>query len=126
MYEMKIKGSIRVDLRKNRIIITKKAHRLMCEPEYILLLVNPDDRTLVIANSDGKERRAQHIRRSKYSEIELCSKGLLKTLLTLSDNWKDDHSYKIYGEVLQGQNAMKFNIDDAVLASEEREDNDVD
>lgn len=120
------RGSIRIDLRRYRIIITKKAHRLMGEPKYILLLVNPDERTLAIIHSDETERRAHHIRKSKCGEIELNSKGLLKTMLSLSDNWQDNYSYKIYGTVSEGDNIMKFNIDDAVLTSSEKEEKDAD
>jgi len=121
-----IKGSIRIDLCKYRITITKKTHKLMGEPEYILLLVNPEDRTLAIAHSDANERRAHRIRESKCGEFELNSKVLLKTLLGLSDNWKDNHSYKVCGEVSEGENIIKFNIDDAVLASAEKEVNNAD
>ncbi len=91
--------------------------------EYILLLVNPAERTLAIAHSDATERRAHHIRKNKCGEIELHSKGLLKTMLSLSDKWEDNHSYKVYGEVPQGENIMRFYIDNVALTSEKEHDN---
>ena len=121
-----IKGSIRIDLRKYRITLTRKTHLLIGEPDYILLLVNPEERTLVIAHSDAKERRAHGIKKSKCGEIELNSKTLLKTLFRLSGNWKDDRSYKICGEVSEGENMIKFNIDDAVLTTAEKDESNAD
>ena len=87
------------------------------DPKFILLLVNPEERTLAIRCCEETERCAHRISRSKRRP-ELYSKILLRTIFTLRDDWMVDYSYSIDGEIFPSEGMMKFKIDNAVLASE--------
>jgi hypothetical protein len=112
-----VKPSIRIDLRKSRIVISRKAVNALGEPQYILLLVNPEERTLALLESDETERRAHRIRKNKDSEIELYSKSLLEALFAISGKWQENSSYRLYGEFIPSEKIVKFRIDSALLAS---------
>ena len=111
-----------INFRRNRIAITRKTLKVIGEPEYILLLVNPEERTLAVLRSDATERRAHRIRKMTGRKCsEICSKGLLKSLLNICDKWQADFSYTIYGDVVQGDGVIKFHIDNALLTSEKEQ-----
>lgn len=108
------KPLIRIDLRKNRIVLTKKSLRDIGSPDYILLLVNPEARTLSIMKSDITVRQAHRIRKTVSTEVELYSKGLLETLGKVCANWQENRAYRIRGNFVQGGGAITFNLDDSV------------
>lgn len=105
--------TILIDLKKNRIIITWKTLQVIGNPEYILLLVNPEERTLLISHSDSSDKRAHRIppiESERKRKIEFYSKSLLKSILGITDGWQDNFSYKIKGDVIQGENILRFPV----------------
>jgi hypothetical protein len=108
------KPLIRIDLRKNRIVLTKKSLRDIGSPDYIILLVDPEERTLSVMKSDINVRQAHRIRKTESTEVELYSKGLLEALRGICSDWKENCAYRICGKVALGAEAIEFNIDDSV------------
>jgi hypothetical protein len=111
------KPLIRLDFRKNRIVLTKRSLCDIGSPDYIILLVEPEKRKLVIMASDITVRQAHRIRKTDSSEVEFYSKHLLKALRQLCVGWQDNGSYRIRGEVVQGGEALRFSVDDFVTTS---------
>jgi len=115
------KPLIRIDLRKNRIVLTKKSLRDIGSPDYIILLVDPEERTLSIMKSDINVRQAHRIRKTDSTEVELYSKGLLEALRDICADWKENCAYRIYGKTVSGEEAIKFHIDDSMPTNGKKE-----
>jgi hypothetical protein len=112
------KPTILIDLKKNRITITRKTLQAIGSPEYILLLVSPEERTLVISPGDSSDKRAHRVPPLKAEairkrEVELYSKPLMKSILSISSGWQDSLSYKIHGDIINGENILRFPIGNA-------------
>ena len=113
------KPAISIDYKQNRMRIYKRTLRLIGNPKHIILLINPEEQVLIILGSDKSDKKAFNV---KYTQIksnqsyEINCKHLLKQLLTVCNNWQDNCLYRIYGEVLQNQNAVQFQLVDAFIA----------
>lgn len=115
--EKTIKAAVLLSFRKNRITVSKKVLQAIGGPKFILFLVSPEERTLAIMSSDETERRAHRIRLTQHRRFELYSKRLLKTLLKLCGDWRENYSYSLDGEIVNSAGVIKFHIDNAVLVS---------
>jgi len=113
----KTRPTIMVDLRKYRIRIHKRTLHCIGDPEYVLLLVNPEEHTLVILRSIRSDPRAHHIAGSSHENkqsFELYSRSLVESLREVCCNLKDNQRYRLYGEILPNESIARFNILDAV------------
>lgn len=113
------KPVILVDLKKYRIRIHKNTLRSIGTPNYVLLLVNPEERTLAILRSDSTDPRAHLIAASFEAKkaFELYSRSLVKNLHDVCSNWHDNQSYRLYGEIIPNKGIARFYMPDAVLVS---------
>ena len=109
--------TILIDLKKDRIRIYKRTlHAIGC-PKYILLLINPEDRTIVILRSDRDDQRAFRLPQARFDDkqcFELHSKALIQNLRSMCNDWIDDYSYRIYGEVNKNEGVAQFCISEAL------------
>jgi hypothetical protein len=109
---------ISVDLKKCRIRIHKNTLHSIGDPRYILLLVNPQERTLVIARSNRTDPRAHYVDVSFIKNkkcFELYSQFLVKSLHDVCIDWQDSKSYRLYGEIISNEGIARFHMSDAVL-----------
>lgn len=112
-----LKPAISVNLRKNQIRIHKDTLYSIGNPYYVLLLVNPDERTLAILPSDASDTQAHHISKSafiKKKSFEIYSTSLIQKLRNLCGFWEDNKTYRIYGEKALSQDVIRFKMTDAV------------
>jgi hypothetical protein len=82
-----------------------------------LLLINPEDRTIVILRSDRDDQRAFHLPQARFNDkqcFELHSKALIKNLRSICSDWIDDYSYRIYGEIIKNEGVAQFCISEAM------------
>ncbi len=110
--------AISVDLKKYRIRIHKNTLHSMGDPAYVLLLVNPEERTLAILSSNNSDPRAHKITKASLlnkKPSELYSRSLVKSLRDLCSNWQDNQSYRIYGEIISNEGVAQFHMDESVL-----------
>ena len=112
--------AISVDLKKHRIRIHKNTLRSIGNPDYVLLLVNPEDRTLAILRSNRFDPKAHHITKAAISTritIELYSRSLTKSLRDICSTWQDNQSYRMYGKTIPVEGIAQFHMDDSILVN---------
>jgi len=112
------KPSITIDLRKFRIRIHKKTVHYLGNPEYVLLLVNPEECALVIIKSNQFDPRAHRLTDEsgeKYNAMELYSRALLENICDVSNNLNKDKIYRIFGEMIPYESIARFHMSDADL-----------
>jgi hypothetical protein len=107
------KPVILVDLKKHRIRIHKNTLHAIGDPDYVLLLVNPEERTLAILRGDRSDQRAHHITKASLENkktFELYSRSLVESLRDLCGNWQDNQSYRLYGEIISSKGVAQFHM----------------
>jgi hypothetical protein len=112
------KPAILIDLKKCRIRIHKKTLHSIGDPDNILLLVNPEERTLAILCSTHSDPRAHHIRWATLvnkKSFELYSTSLINSLRDICCDWQDNQSYRIYGDIIPSGGVAKFHMADCIL-----------
>jgi len=105
-----------VDLKKDRIRIHKNTIHAIGAPDYILLLVNPETRTLAIVRSNRYHPRAFPLSTASSSNntLELYSRSLVKSLSALCMDWRKYQSYRLYGEIILNRGIARFYMSEAV------------
>ena len=112
------KPTIAIDLKKFRIRIHRNTAYYLGNPEYVLLLVNPEECTLVIIKSNQFDPRAHRLtyeNGQKQNTTELYSRALLENICDLSDNLNKDKTYRIFGEMIPYESIARFSVADAVV-----------
>ncbi len=112
-----VRSSLLVDLKKYRIRIHKNTLNSIGNPNYVLLMVNPEERTLAILCSNRSDPRAHHISGvslAKRKSFELYSRSLVKNLLDICNNWKDNQSYRLYGQIISKEGVAQFHMDEFI------------
>ena len=106
-----------IDLKKNRIRIHKQTLKMLGNPAYIQLLVNPQDSRIAIRPSSASDHLAHHIKQVPKGfkhDNEIYSADLIKELNTISSGWERDHMYRIYGKMNRKENLVYFDIKNMV------------
>lgn len=114
---------ISINFKRNLIRIHKTTLDLLGQPDYIQLLVNPDNRTIAIMKgicSDQLAHRVYYDRIKKGQSCELYSLNLLQNLMSISNQCELMKAYRIYGSFLPDYEIAKFHIDECVLLGTER------
>jgi len=108
-----LKPAILVDLKNPLIRIHKDTLYSIGNPEYILLLVNPEEHSLAVLPSDKSDTKAHYVFKNSFNNkksVELYSTSLIKNLRNLCKDWVDNKAYRIYGEAVPNQNIIRFNM----------------
>lgn len=107
--------AICVDLKRLRIRIHRKTLRAIGNPEYVLLLINPDEVSIALLRGNQSDPKAHRVKAptSVGDSFELCSMSLLQKLPLLCDKFKTVGSYRLYGEIIQGGEAVLFRLNEA-------------
>ncbi len=98
---------------KKRIRIHKITLKLLNDPDYVLILINPSEKIVVIKPSDYKDHLALPVKSKgdrKRSDSEVYSKGLFNQLLLVNSDWEQGKSYRIFGEHIPEQNIVVFRM----------------
>lgn len=113
--ETSLKPVLCIDLKKNRIRIHKLTLHMLGDPEYIQLLVNPQDSMIAIRKSVRKDYLAHRVRYSKADSrycYELYSTELLQALQHTGIHLEDNHSYRIYGALNPKECLASFSMNE--------------
>ena len=108
------KLSLQLDLAKSRIRIHRKTLTALGMPEYILLIVHPEEKTLGIMESNmnvpGAHRIKPHTGKQCY---ELYSTGLSRQFRRVMPNWVNGGKYLLTGQLMPDGTAV-YSMNDAV------------
>lgn len=119
--ETSLKPVLCIDLKKNRIRIHKLTLHMLGDPEYIQLLVNPQDSMIAIMKSVRKDYLAHRVRYSKADSrycYELYSTELLQALRHTGIYLEDNRSYRIYGALNPKECLACFSMNECVLVDD--------
>lgn len=107
-----------IDLKKNRIRIHKLTLHLLGDPDYIQLLVNPDEGTIAIRKSFPDDHLAHRVRFQELPEgtcCELYSTELMQSLRQVNEGWKNNCSYRLYGNINKREGIAWFTMKNIIL-----------
>ena len=108
------KLSLQLDLAKSRIRIHKKTLAAMGSPEYILLIVHPEEKTLGIMESNMNIPGVHKIKPCVGKQsIELYSTSLSRQFRRVMPNWVNGGKYLLTGELMPDGTAV-FSMTEAV------------
>ena len=105
-----------IDLKKGRIRIHKSTLHLLGDPEYVQFLINPDDQALVVRKSSRRDFLSQHVRWRVIGGKQCCdfySRFLLRALQDVHFDWKENRSYRIYGQLHTKESLALFSMKDS-------------
>ena len=109
--------ALSIDFKHDRIRIHKSTLRAMGRPDYVQLLINPEERMLAVMRADRSDLSAHRLHWPRLASgqcFELHSKPFLKALFGLRGDWQDNRTYRIYGECLPDKGVAIFRVEDAV------------
>lgn len=108
-----VKPAILIDLKKDRIRIHRNTLRSIGNPENVLLLVNPEERTLAILRCDHTDPSAHRIAKSSLEDkktVELYSRSLINSLRSVCNDWQDSKTYRLYGVIVPQEGMARFHM----------------
>lgn len=107
---------ILVDYRKNRIRIHKNTLRLLGQPKYVRLLVNPLEPSVAVQLSDASDPRAHRVPSEVYagrSSYEIYNQTFIQQLSRCS-HWDFNTTYRMYASACLDGQFLIFRISDSV------------
>lgn len=114
--------TIFIDQKKNRMRIYQHTLHMLGNPQYIQLLINPDDLCLALRPVDKKDKLSHKVNISKATgkrNFELYSTNLIERLSMVCPEWNKNVQYILYGEIIGSENIAMFNLLDAIPISKE-------
>lgn len=102
-----------IDILKYRIRIHRTTLKALGNPEFIILLVKPSDKSLLIkpTNVDDKTgHRLNYDSMKKGHSCEIYSQSLIKTILQLFSDWEKGEKYIIDGTIVKSRNLVHFDM----------------
>lgn len=100
--------TILLDFKKSRIRIHRQTLRLLGSPEYIRILVNPEDEVIALQVCEASDARA-HDSRADKQPLELYSGSLLQQLY-LCGHWGDGQIYRLNGIIIPRESIALFKM----------------
>ena len=113
MQDKPLKPYILVDLAKNRIRIFRVTLNALWNPEYILIIVNPVEKTLGIMRGDRNDRGAHKVECKGRNSYELYSRSLTQMFRQVCTDWVDAGRYRLQGVVVPDRTVVYFAMDEA-------------
>lgn len=118
MSEYRVAPTIVIDLRRDIIRIHRTTIHAMGNPDYIMLLVNPQKLILGIVQCASTDKRAHHIPYERLNQhnasFELYSKLLVGNLKHICPAWQSVARCRLYGEIHPNDHAAFFRMVRAV------------
>lgn len=112
------KSMILIDMAKNRIRIHRTTLSALQQPEYILLIVNPDERTIGIMPGHMQDPGAHRVKTPSVlgkNCYELYSAALTRKLRQVCTDWQRAGKYRIEGGLVPGELLVRFPMEEAVF-----------
>ena len=114
--------TISINLKYSWIVIQKPTLKLLGNPEYIQILVNPTEKSIVLCRSNENDHLAQHIREDVFTNrkvtYRLHSQLLVKGLQKTYPAWDNENTYQIKGRFMPALNIIKFRMKDSAIITD--------
>ena len=91
----------------------------MNDPKYVYICVNPKEKTIAICACDDNSKDAVVVKTKR--DCEIYSSGLFYELARINRTIDDDSSYRVVGNIEQGDKIAEFSILDAVAIDDSTE-----
>ena len=118
MAENSNKPIILVDMAKNRLRIHRSTLSAIGKPEFILIIVNPEARTIGIMPCDDNNPGAHRVKTQSVMGkncFELYSSSFTGKLREVRPDWVIAGKYRMEGEIIPGEPVARFNMDAATF-----------
>ena len=106
------RAALTLDMKKQRIRIHKQTLHILGNPEYVQLLVNPYQKSIVLLVCPKEAFQAHKVTPKKDTDCELYSKELLRQLQIIDRHLEQDTSYLIYGQIHLQLGLAQFRLAD--------------
>lgn len=106
-------SSLLVDFSKFRVCIHTRVMTALGNPDYILLMVNPTEKSIAIMRSTSKCTDAHRIVYNKLKDGRCCeiySRSFVKKLLDVCPEWRVKSTYRLSGDVIPGKTIAVFSM----------------
>lgn len=109
-----IKPLIVLDMKKKRIRIHKVTLKSLDNPEYIQLLINPEEQILVLLSGSKSDHLAHKVNYEKLKNncCELYSLDLIRAINTVVPQLNQKTSYRFTGDLVAKHNLVRFALTD--------------
>ena len=109
---------IMIDMAKNRIRIHRATLEALRSPEYVLLIVHPEEKTIGIMPGKRNDPGSHRVKPPSVlgkNCYELYSAGLTRQLRTVCQDWLPAGKYLIEGTLVPGEQVVCFPMENAVF-----------
>lgn len=110
-------GAAYVSITNNGITFNKSVTIKLGSPEYVLMLVNDEERQIALQICDESDANAALYFRPKESgvmSVRWNSRDLINTLETLMGWDLSQQSFKVFGTLIKAEHAMIFDLNRAI------------
>ena len=107
-----------IDISKYRMRIHRTTINALGKPERVLLLVNPDEKTMGIMPTESDDKKGHKIKYDGLS-CEIYSTPLIGTIGELTGNFKLRHRYIIEGKLIATEKLALFELEKATAFNNE-------
>ena len=112
------KPVIFIDHRKKRIRIHRYTLKLLGNPQYIQILVNPKSSSLAIRRCEKNSRLALKLPNKKAESCELYSTNLINLFYDICSKWDPQAQYRLIGKMSDGKSIACFRLQESELYKE--------
>ena len=102
------KPIITLDMKKNRIRIHKCTLKVIDNPEYIYILVNPEKKKIAICQAHETDKDAIKIKTEGCSYCDIYSTELMTQISLLNETIVSNVSYRLFG--IERNNCAEFDV----------------
>ncbi|MBQ7504706.1 MAG: hypothetical protein IJT79_05245 [Ruminococcus sp.] len=107
--------TLSVDMKKHRIRLHKVTYRLIGQPKYIQLLVNPNAKAVAVRavekmSKDNQAYRINKVKMESDHSFEIYSRSFCEKLWELTEGLESGYSYRMNGKVFLSQNTAVFSL----------------
>ena len=115
---------LRIDFRNHRILIHRSTLRMIGDPAFIHLGVNPEKMTLIVLGTWIDERRAIRVRFTKSGSFYVSSKPLIEGIKSVVKSPDSSDSYLLSGKKIASIPAISFSLRDMEIENDGEHDAD--
>lgn len=107
-----------IDHRKKRIRIHRSTLKLLGNPKYIQILINPERTSLAIRRCEKGDRLALKLPGRKSDSCELYSTNLVSLFYDICSKWDIQAQYRLIGKISGGGSLACFRLQESELYQE--------